>query len=77
MSTDNDYHYCITDDEVKKLLLENGMCIFTPHPKQKRVEFEVDCKFWSIVPQFNINIHSRGIEFLWLCFGVYIKIGKL
>lgn len=29
-------------------------------------------QFWAIIPALNINLHSKELEFEWLCLGVYI-----
>lgn len=29
--------------------------------------------FWAITPSFNINLHSKELEFEWLCLGIYIN----
>jgi len=39
-------------------------------------DFELDLKFWNILPAININIHSKCLEFEFLCFGLYISIQK-
>jgi len=46
----------------------------------KRFSFKIDCDldvgFWHLVPSININLHSREIEFEWLCIGIYIHKEK-
>jgi hypothetical protein len=37
------------------------------------LDFEFDIKFWQIVPSIALNLHSREIEFVWLCVGLYIN----
>lgn len=37
------------------------------------VDFDVDWKFFAILPALNINLHVKGFEFEWLFFGVYIR----
>ena len=37
-------------------------------PKLKRFEYEVDYKFWSVLPYINVNFHFPEIEIGWLCF---------
>ena len=36
-----------------------------------KVDFDLDFQFWHLVPSININLHSREIEFEWMCFGIY------
>lgn len=36
------------------------------------LDFEVDFKFWALIPAVNLNFHS-AFEIEWLCFGIYIK----
>lgn len=38
--------------------------------------FDIDFKFWALLPAFNINIHSPGFEIEWLCFALYVDIKK-
>ena len=35
------------------------------------IDFDVDVKFWHLIPSVNINLHSRELEFEWLCLGIY------
>ena len=37
-----------------------------------KIHFEIDKKFIAILPTFNINLHSKSLEFEWLCFALYI-----
>jgi len=32
---------------------------------------EINVEFWAIIPALNINLHSKELEFEWLCLGVY------
>ena len=45
--------------------------------ENKRISFKVDIdldfQFWAILPAININLHSKSLEFEWLCLGVYIS----
>jgi hypothetical protein len=34
--------------------------------------FEFDIKFWAIIPNLNINLHSKSLELEILCFALYI-----
>jgi len=34
--------------------------------------FALDLKFWAIIPNININFHSKELEFEFLCFEIYI-----
>lgn len=36
-----------------------------------KTDIDVDLKFWSIIPSINFNLHTRSIEFEWLCLGIY------
>ena len=38
-----------------------------------QLHFEMDIKFWSILPILNYNAHAREVEIGWLCFGLYIS----
>lgn len=38
-----------------------------------KFQFDIDLKFWALLPALNINTHFRGVEFEWLCFGIYIN----
>lgn len=48
--------------------------------KRKRlhinIDFDIDLKFWALVPALNFNAHTPGIEVEWLCFAVYINFGR-
>lgn len=37
------------------------------------IDFDIDLAFWHLVPSININLHSRELEFEWLCFGIYAR----
>jgi len=39
-----------------------------PKVELKRFEYEIDYKFWSILPYINVNFHFPEIEIGWLCF---------
>lgn len=34
--------------------------------------FDIDFKFWAIMPAINLNFHSSTFEFEFLCFAIYI-----
>lgn len=36
-----------------------------------KIDFDLDLQFWHLVPSVNINLHTRNLEFEWLCFGIY------
>lgn len=36
------------------------------------IEVFYDTEFWAILPAINLNLHSKTLEFEWLCFGIYI-----
>lgn len=36
-----------------------------------QIDIDVDFLFWAILPALNINLHSRNLEFEWLCIGLY------
>ena len=41
------------------------------------IEIEITPKmFWALLPAINLNMHSREIEFEWLCIGIYISKSK-
>ena len=42
-----------------------------PEP-EKRIEFEIDFKFWALIPSVNLNLHTSQLEIEWLFVGVYI-----
>ena len=37
-----------------------------------KIDIDFDVKFWALLPAININIHSHGFEFEWMCIGLYI-----
>jgi hypothetical protein len=39
-------------------------------------DFDIDFKFFAILPALNINLHSKHIEIEWLCFALYIGFFK-
>lgn len=41
--------------------------------KQKRIEFEYNVKFWQLLPSVAVNLSMKEIEFVWLCFGMYVS----
>lgn len=44
----------------------------TDIPKRKRFDFDLDTKFWALIPNVNLNLHSNEIELEFLCFSLYI-----
>lgn len=38
-----------------------------------RTDIDLDFGFWAILPAININLHSKSLEFEWLCIGIYIS----
>lgn len=38
-----------------------------------KIDFDLDLQFWHLVPSVNINLHSRELEFEWMCFGIYAR----
>lgn len=38
-----------------------------------KINICIDIKFWSLIPTININLHSKELEFEWLCLGIYTK----
>lgn len=36
------------------------------------LSLSIDFKFWALFPALNINIHSKSLEFEWMCFGFYL-----
>ena len=36
-----------------------------------KIDVQLDFQFWHLMPSVNINLHSKEIEFEWLCLGVY------
>jgi len=38
-----------------------------------KLDLDIDLNFWALLPALNINVHSKELEFEWLCFGVYLK----
>lgn len=41
-------------------------------PKRKRFDFDLDTKFWALIPNVNLNLHCNEIELEFLCFSLYI-----
>lgn len=37
------------------------------------VSFEIDFKYWALLPALNINLNFPALEFEWLAFGLYIQ----
>lgn len=44
--------------------------------KKINIDFDFDLKFFAILPAININLHSKGLEFEWLFFGIYASVKK-
>ena len=42
--------------------------------KSLLVEFQIDFKFWNILPNLAINFHSKSFEIEWLFFGLYFDL---
>ena len=40
------------------------------------IDFDIDFKFWHLFPSININLHSKELEFEWMCVGIYISRKK-
>lgn len=40
------------------------------------ISFDIDFMFWHLVPSVNINLHSKELEFEWMCIGIYISTEK-
>jgi len=66
------------DDSFGKLVLEDVK------EKKKsvrgftiKIDFELDTKFFAILPALNLNLHCSTLEFEWLFFGIYISKIKL
>ena len=39
------------------------------------IDFDVDLKFFAIMPALNLNFHGGfTLEFEWLMFGIYLKL---
>jgi len=36
------------------------------------VNFNIDSKFFAIIPAINLNFHSLTLEFEWLFFAIYL-----
>lgn len=61
----------------KEMYFSNELKIDLPTIKQrKRIEFEIDKKFWAILPSLNLNFHTKEIEFEWICIGIYWRYTK-
>lgn len=43
----------------------------------KKISYTIDIcfnpKFWAFFPAFNINWHSKSLEFEWTFVGIYIR----
>jgi hypothetical protein len=37
-----------------------------------KFNFDVDTKFWALLPAVSINLHSHSFEIEWLCLALYI-----
>lgn len=40
------------------------------------IDFDIDLKFWHLIPSININLHSHELEFEFMCIGLYASIKK-
>lgn len=40
------------------------------------INFDVDWKFFAIIPALNINFHSKELEFEWLFIGIYVGLSE-
>ena len=67
-------------DDLEALLLEQRhqeyktKGLISRIQKRSFVAFEVNLKFWAILPCINLNFNSGELEIEWLCFGLYFKI---
>lgn len=66
----------VTKEELSKICHDN----FTKENinyKQKRIDFEfTPLTFWQLTPSIAVNLSMKEIEFVWLCFGMYINFKR-
>ena len=67
----------VAGEKLRKIFDDGKSNIQWEDTSLSRFQFQFDLYFWSLIPQVNINGHFPQIEFEWLCFAFYIRLGKL
>lgn len=66
----------ITKEELNKFYHDNWVKENINY-KQKRIDFEfTPLTFWQLTPSIAVNLSMKEVEFVWLCFGMYINFKR-
>lgn len=66
----------VTKEELSKFYHDNWVKENINY-KQKRIDFEfTPLTFWQLTPSIAVNLSMKEIEFVWLCFGMYINFKR-
>jgi hypothetical protein len=66
----------VTKEELSKFYHDNWIKGNINY-KQKRIDFEfTPLTFWQLTPSIAVNLSMKEVEFVWLCFGMYINFKR-